>query len=77
MVKKSKAATARVGPAPSSPTAYTVELLQLEEVAGRLRVSRDTVRRIIERGELKAIVCGRRLRVPIAALDDYIRRQGV
>ena len=49
-------------------------MLTLTEVAGRLGVSVETVRRLIKRGNLKAVKVGNQLRVREADLDDYIRR---
>lgn len=49
----------------SEPRWYTIN-----EVAGRLRVSHDTVSRMVERGELPAIrVSARLVRIPAPALE--------
>jgi putative molybdopterin biosynthesis protein len=52
-------------------------MLTLEEVANELRVSVQTVRRLINSGQLKAVRVGRQLRVSREALDDYIRQAGL
>ena len=49
-------------------------LLTLEEVAEILRVSVQTVRRLINDGELKAIKVRGQLRVKQTDLDDYLSR---
>lgn len=49
---------------------YTVE-----QVADMLQVSVATVRKLIDRGELKAFRVGNQWRVKKEDLDDYIRRQ--
>jgi excisionase family DNA binding protein len=51
-----------------------VTMLSLEEVAYRLGVSVQTVRRLIENGELKGVRVGRQWRVRQEDLDDYVRR---
>lgn len=48
-------------------------MLTLTEVAGRLNVSIETVRRLIKNGKLKAIKVGNQLRVSEEALAEYIR----
>jgi excisionase family DNA binding protein len=54
-------------------------LLSLQDVADRLGVSKDTVRRMIDRGELEAVdigVPGRRaLRVKEPVLVAYVRKR--
>jgi excisionase family DNA binding protein len=48
------------------------DLLTLAEAAEALRVSQATVRRLIERGELRGVRVGRLWRVPKAALEAYL-----
>lgn len=48
------------------------ELLTLDEVAGRLRVSRRTVERLIDRRELRPIRIGRRVLVTVAECEVYL-----
>ena len=49
-------------------------LLTLEEVAARLRVSRTTVRRLRESGDLPSILIGRRcVRFEAGVVEGYIR----
>ncbi len=52
----------------------TEQLLKLEEVCERLKVSMSTVRRLIDRGDLVAVRVGRNLRVRPADLEAYIER---
>lgn len=47
------------------------ELLKLPEVAKRLRVSKRTLEREIERGRLAAVKIGRSVRIAPAALAAY------
>lgn len=49
-------------------------MLSLEEVAYRLNVSVQTVRRLIESGQLRGVKVGKQWRVRQEDLDDYIRR---
>jgi excisionase family DNA binding protein len=50
------------------------ELLKVEEVAGRLRISSATVRRLLARGDIPARKVGlRQWRVSAAALKAYIQ----
>lgn len=51
-------------------------LLTVNEVAARLRVSKMTIYRVIEQGDLAAIRIGRSLRVPEKALNKYLRDAG-
>jgi excisionase family DNA binding protein len=49
-----------------------VRYFTIKEAAGRLRVSHDTVSRLIERGDLPAIRVSERLyRIPAPALERY------
>jgi excisionase family DNA binding protein len=52
----------------SEPEFYTVQ-----EVAARLRLSRKTVYRLVERGEIRAIKIGDNYRIPREALEAIIR----
>jgi excisionase family DNA binding protein len=58
--------------------ALECELLTVEEVAGRLRQSVQTVRRKIALGQLDAVRLGEHgpLRVPVDALDSHLRPVG-
>ena len=49
-------------------------MLSLEEVAYRLNVSVQTVRRLIDSGQLKGVKVGRQWRVRREDLDAYIRK---
>jgi excisionase family DNA binding protein len=54
------------------PTALTVC-----EVAQRLSVSQSTVYRMLDSGQLQGVRAGRLWRVPVAALDEYLRSPAV
>ena len=49
------------------------DLLTINEVANRLRCSRETVYRIIRSGELTTVKVGQRQRVRVAALAAYVK----
>jgi excisionase family DNA binding protein len=49
--------------------------LTVEQLADRWQVSERTVRRMIERGELRALRVGPQLRVPLEVLDRYEMRR--
>lgn len=51
--------------------------LTVAEVAELMRVSRMTVYRLVNRGELPAVRVGRSFRVPQDALDAYLRENSV
>ena len=48
-------------------------MLTVREVAARLKVCTATVYRICERGELPHLRISNALRIPLAALIDYVR----
>jgi excisionase family DNA binding protein len=48
------------------------ELLTLEEVAKKLKISKYTVIRLIHNGKLEYIMIGSRYRVSLEALERYI-----
>ena len=48
-------------------------LLSVKEVAALLQTSRVQVRRMIQNGELAARKVGREYRIPLAALEAFIR----
>lgn len=47
-------------------------LLTVREVADRLRVSKMTVYRLVESGDLRAVKVARSIRVPERVLDQYL-----
>jgi excisionase family DNA binding protein len=53
------------------------ELLTPDEVADRLRVSIDTVRRYIRNGDMPAIKIGGQFRIEENELDCFILRQKI
>ena len=48
-------------------------LLTVKEVAVLLQTSRVQVRRMIQSGELAALKVGREYRIPLEALQEFIR----
>jgi excisionase family DNA binding protein len=50
-------------------------VLTVDQAAARLNVSRWTVYNLIRSNQLASITIGRARRIPLAAIDDYIRRQ--
>ena len=46
--------------------------LSVNETAERLGVHPQTVRAMIKRGDLRAVRAGRRLLVPVRAIDEYL-----
>ena len=48
-------------------------LLNVKEVAALLQTSRVQVRRMIQSGELAALRVGREYRIPLEALQEFIR----
>ena len=48
-------------------------LLSVKEVAALLQTSRVQVRRKIQSGELAALKVGREYRIPLEALQEFIR----
>lgn len=48
-------------------------LLSVKEVAALLQTSRVQVRRMIQNGELAALKVGREYRIPLEALQEFIR----
>jgi len=48
------------------------EMLTIQEVAAKLRVSVRTVRRMVERQELAARKVGRQWRFPVKNVTDYM-----
>ena len=48
-------------------------LLSVKEVAALLQTSRVQVRRMIQNGELAALKVGREYRIPLKALQEFIR----
>lgn len=49
------------------------KLLAVAQVVAIMRLSRSAVYRLIEEGRLPAVRRGRALRVPEAAVDEYLR----
>ena len=50
-------------------------LLTVEEAARLYSVSRSTLYVLIQRGEIQSIKIGASRRIPVAALDEFVRRQ--
>lgn len=51
----------------------TAEFLSVEQVADQLAVSRMTIYRLVERGELPAHRIGRSIRIRERDFDNYLR----
>lgn len=49
-------------------------LLTIPQAAERLGVGRSTVYELTAAGELEVVHIGRCARIPVAALDDFVRR---
>ncbi|MCP4006328.1 MAG: helix-turn-helix domain-containing protein [bacterium] len=47
-------------------------VLSVDETAERLSVHPQTIHAMIRRGELRAIRAGRRVLVPIQAIEDFV-----
>lgn len=52
-------------------------VLTVEEVASQLRVTTETVRRLIRAGTIKAFRVGRAIRIPTSSLDEFRARNQV
>lgn len=52
----------------------STKLLKVPEAAARLNLGRSHTYALLERGALPSIRIGRALRIPEAALEDFIRR---
>ena len=50
-------------------------MMKVAQVAGRLNVAPPTVRRMLERGELRGVRVGRSWRVPESILNAFIMEQ--
>lgn len=49
-------------------------LVSISEVQRQLNVSRSTVNRLIERGEIGSVHIGRAVRIPSEDVDAFVRR---
>ena len=54
-----------------------VEILNVEDVAKLLKVSKRTVQREVEAGRLEAFKVGKSLRFTVDAVEKYMREQRV
>lgn len=52
------------------------DLLKVSEVAARFRVSKMTVYRLVHSGQIRSVKIGNSFRIPVSAVEDYIRRGG-
>ena len=48
------------------------EILTVKEVAERLKISRVQVRKMIQSGELPAVMVGREYRIPVEVIRAFI-----
>ena len=60
-----------------APTTDQELLLRIDAAASRLAVSRATLYRLIQRGELDTIHIGSAVRVPVTALERWLATQPV
>lgn len=59
------------------PAAAGERLYTIAEVAELWQLSRDTIERLLARGELRFVNLGtRRRRIPASALDEYVEANG-
>jgi excisionase family DNA binding protein len=49
------------------------EYIEVERVQERLSLSRDTVDRMIRRGDIAAVKIGKCVRVSVESLEDYLQ----
>jgi len=52
-------------------------LLRIDAAAARLAISRATLYRMIQRGELATVRIGSAVRVPVSALDHWLAAQSI
>lgn len=62
-------------PATSTPPACDLFAFDLYEAERRSSLSRSTLRRAIDAGELKAVRVGTAIRIRAVDLDDFLRRK--
>ncbi|MEV6873934.1 helix-turn-helix domain-containing protein [Amycolatopsis sp. NPDC051128] len=62
------------GPSFNEPANGPPILLTVDEACRRLRVSRWTFYRLVQRGKLKTIHIGRRHLIPSATIDELVDR---
>jgi excisionase family DNA binding protein len=53
------------------------EFLTIDELAGMLKISTRTIRRILKRGDLPAIRIGRQLRFNREAVNEWLKTQSI
>ena len=51
-------------------------VLTIEEAAEVLRIGRTTMFALVRDGEIRSFLIGRSRRIPLAAIDEYVRRKG-
>jgi excisionase family DNA binding protein len=52
-----------------------MELLTVPEAAQRLKLSKSKVYLLCQRGEIPTVTLGRSVRIPLDALDEWLRHQ--
>jgi excisionase family DNA binding protein len=50
------------------------ELLTVREAATRLKVSEKSIKSWLNKGQLKGYKAGRQWRIPVEAIDEFLRR---
>jgi excisionase family DNA binding protein len=60
-----------------APTTDQELLLRIDAAADRLSISRATLYRMIQRGEIPVVRIGSAVRIPVSALDRWLAAQTV
>lgn len=63
----------RIQPAPAARRKLLVTLKEAGEMIGR---TSGAVGQLVKRGELRGVVCGRRIHVQVKEIEDWIERCG-
>ncbi len=49
-------------------------LLTIDQAAGQLNIGRSLLYLLVQRGIITSVKIGRARRIPVSALDDYVRQ---
>ena len=49
-------------------------LISISEAGGRLRLSRSTINRMLDRGDMRRVRFGRTVRIPVEDVDHLVER---
>lgn len=58
-----------------APSAVPKVLLTVEEAAAAMGLGRTYVYELVMRREIRSVKLGRKRRIPVAALDEFVARQ--